>query len=409
LQHTGNASNVIVKRGERVSFGQMIAEPDGMTSCAMHSPVSGSVCSIAPYAHQNGNNIMTIEIESDGQDEPVAFYDMSTTWKEAAPQELLLKIQECGLVEAKENGLPVHAKLSPSAQKHIDLLCISALSDDPMVTNTERLLLERTEDFLTGVLIVKKILGSAKMLIALLYNNTEAYQKLTALLADGKFKDIQLALVSAKYPQTNEKVLYKSITNKETSLYGIHFAETGCIILSVSTILGIFDAICTGRPHYQNVITVDGPCIESPKNVLVRLGTPVRFVLDYCKCNFEKTKKIILGGPLTGATQTTADVPIIKTTTAVFAFDTIVEGIQCKNCINCGHCISVCPMHLVPCTLMKYINSNNTEEAVLWGVNNCIECGCCSYVCPSKINLVHFMKLGKYKANESFAALALKE
>ena len=86
----------------------------------------------------------------------------------------------------------------------------------------------------------------------------------------------------------------------------------------------------------------------------------------------------------------------MKSTTAILAFDRIDETAKINSCIGCGACVRVCPMRLVPSFLAKYVDKNWTGEVKEWGVLDCIECGACAYVCPAKINLVHYMKLGRY-------------
>jgi electron transport complex protein RnfC len=389
---------VLVKRGDRVRRGQMIAEPSGPMSAAVHSPLSGQVLSVTPFPHPGGKQILGVEIENDGRDTAVETAGMETPWKEAAPQEIIQKILSCGIVGMGGVGVPSHVKLSPPADKPVDTLCINAALCEPYVTGDQRLLLERTDDIMTGILIVRKILGAKKTVLAVANDNQELAGRLSTAISDTRFKDIGLALTKTKYPEGEEKILVKSLTKKEVPSGGSP-VDAGCVVLSAATVHAIWDAVSNGTPLYKRVVTVSGPCVSSPKNLSVVVGTPLRHVLDHCGADMARAKKVIIGGPMRGLAQPDLDVSIIKTSTAVFVLDTLVEGVKRRDCIACGRCIRVCPMKLVPCYLMKFVDKERTKDAQDWGVKDCIECGSCSYVCPSKINLVHFMKLGKYRVN----------
>jgi Na+-translocating ferredoxin:NAD+ oxidoreductase subunit C len=396
LQHSGKAANVLVKRGDRVRRGQMIAEPSGPVSAAVHSPVSGSVLSVTALPHPGGMQVLGVEIENDGQDTTVEMTGLEKPWKEAAPQEIIQKILSCGIVGMGGDGIPSHVKLSPPADKPVDTCCINAALCEPHVTGDQRLMLEKTDDFMTGILIVKKIIGAKRTILAVKNDNPELVERLSTAVNDARFKDISLVLTRTKYPQGEEKVLVKTLTKRKVPAGGSAL-DVGCIVNNAATVIAIRDAVCDGTPLYKRVLTVSGPCVSSPKNLSVVIGTPLRHILEHCGADMSRAKKVIIGGPMRGLAQPDLDVPVIKTSTAVFVHDTLVEGVKRYDCISCGRCIKVCPMKLVPCYLMKFVDKEKTGDALDWGVNDCIECGSCSYVCPSKINLVHFMKLGKYR------------
>lgn len=406
-QHIGAPSKPVVKRGDRVTIGQVIGEAGGFVSSPVHSSVSGTVLSIGSFPHPMGKQVIAVEIENDGADEHCTQMPFDKPWREAAPGELIQKIQAAGIVGMGGASFPAHVKLSPPSNKPIDTLIINGAECEPYLTADHRLMLERTEDFLTGVLILKKILGAKKCFIGIEENKPDAIKAVSDLLSGSQYKDLTLARLIAKYPQGGEKQLINAITGRSVPSGGLPM-DSGCVVQNVGTAVAVRDTILKGIPLYERVVTVTGPTVRSPKNLLVRIGTPVRLLLEACDVDMNATRKVIMGGPMMGIAQSDLDVPVIKSTSGLLAYDKVEAAIREYPCINCGKCVSVCPIHLVPSRLAKFIERENIDEALEWNLMDCVECGSCSYVCPSKINLVHFMKLGKFHVQAKRAAAAKK-
>ncbi|MBN1578684.1 MAG: electron transport complex subunit RsxC [Chitinispirillaceae bacterium] len=407
-QHIGAPAKPVVKRGDRVLVGQVLGEPGGFVSSPVHSSVSGSVLSIGPYAHPMGRQIVSIEIENDEKNETIAFTASIKAWRDAAPQELVQQIQAAGVVGMGGAGFPTHVKLSPPSNKPIDILIINGAECEPFLTADHLLMLERTGDFIEGVLILKKILNAKKCFIGIEENKPDAVKKITSLLNDARLREIRLCTLIAKYPQGGEKQLIRAITGREVPSGGLPM-DIGCVVQNVGTTVAVFDAVNRGIPLYERVVTVTGPAVGSPKNLLVRIGTPINFLLEACSFNQKSVRKIIMGGPMMGLALSDVNVPVIKTTSGLLAVDTTTPALRTYPCINCGHCIRACPINLVPSRIAKYIEKENYQAAEEWNVMDCMECGSCAYICPAKINLVHWMKLGKYHVQASRAAAAARK
>jgi Na+-translocating ferredoxin:NAD+ oxidoreductase subunit C len=403
-QHAGAPAVPIVKNGDHVLVGQMIGEPAGFFSSAVHASVSGKVLRIGRYSCPDGKRGPAIEIENDGRREAVVLAAMEKSWREAAPGELVQMIASAGVVDMGRDAIPAQVLLSPPSHCPIHTLIINGVEDEPYVTADRRLMLENTEEILTGTLIVKKIVGAGRTVIAVETTNQQVVAKLTGSMKDPKYKDIAVARLKAKYPQGSERMLTQTIAKKQVPS-GCSPADIGCVVINVATAHAIFDAVVNGFPLCRRVVTVSGPAVRSPKNVLVPVGTSLRWLLDSCEVEAERLHKVILGGPMTGQSQSDLDVSVGKSAGAVVAFDASREFSQRGHCINCGHCVKTCPMRLVPSYLAKYVRVNKLEQAALWGLGDCIECGSCAYVCPSKIDIVHYMKLGKYLTARRPAAL----
>jgi len=407
-QHIGGPAKPVVKRGDKVLIGQVVGEAGGFVSAPVHSSVSGTVLSIGAFTHPSGRQVTSVEIENDGQDMAIEFNSTIKSWRDAAPQELIQLISAAGIVGMGGAGFPTHVKLSPPSNKQIDTLIINGAECEPYLTADHSLMLERTEHFLDGVAILKKILGAKKTFIGIEENKPDAIKKVAALLGDTRYKDIVLCKLIAKYPQGGEKQLINAITGREVPSGGLPM-DVGCVVQNVGTTVAVYDAVVNGIPLFERVLTVTGPAVKTTKNLRVRIGTPVSMVLDYCNIDPKKVKKVVMGGPMMGLALSDVTVPVIKTTSGLLVLDEVTPALKAYPCINCGHCVHVCPINLIPSRIAKYVEKENYESAQEWNVMDCMECGSCSYVCPAKINLVHWMKLGKYHVQALRRAAEVKK
>jgi Na+-translocating ferredoxin:NAD+ oxidoreductase subunit C len=394
-QHIGNPANPCVESGDRVRIGQKIGEPSGQISAAVHASIAGKVVRVGQFPCPDGRRGPAIEIENDGSDNSVDWQPMDKSWREAALGELVRAIADAGVVGMGGAAFPTHIKLSPPSNIQLRALIINAVESEPFLTADHRLVLEKTDEILAGALVVRKMLGVKRTVIALETSKHQAIAAISGLLKDPKYKEISLARVKPKYPQGSEKLLIQTLLRKQVPSGGSPM-DLGCIMLNVATVHSIYNAVLCGVPLYQRVITVSGPAVRSPKNLLVPIGTPCRSVVDYCAFDPQVARKVIMGGAMTGCAQPDLDVAVQKTTAGIIAFNSVIEDQRRQECINCGLCVKTCPMRLVPSFLAKNVEKDKLEAAVEWGIKDCIECGSCAYVCPSRINLVHFMKLGKY-------------
>ena len=185
--------------------------------------------------------------------------------------------------------------------------------------------------------------------------------------------------------------------------------DVGCVVQNVGTTVAVYDAVTGGIPLYKRVVTVTGPGVAAPKNLMVRMGTPIRYLLEACDIDPVKVKKLLMGGPMMGLALSDTEVPVIKTTSGLLALDSTTPAMRTFPCINCGHCIHACPINLVPSRIAKFVENEDYAGAQEWNVLDCMECGSCAFVCPAKINLVHQMKLGKYHVTALRRAAEVKK
>ena len=390
-QHIGAPCTPLVKVGDKVRKGQVIAESDAFMHSPVHASISGEVIKIAEMPHASRVNCLSIVIKNDGLDEWVQGIPLHREWDQLETAEILDIIKGAGAVGMGGATFPTHIKLSPN--KNVDVFIVNAAECEPYLTADYRMMLEYAERIVTGVKIVMKVLGVSKCFVGIEDNKPEA----VSVMKDA-FKGTSVEVVSlpTKYPQGAEKMLIKVLTNREVPSGGLPM-DVGVVVQNVGTTVSICDAVVSGIPLIERVTTVSGDAIKDPKNLLLRIGTSYEYVIDYCG-GFSKTpEKIISGGPMMGMAQFTLDVPVIKGTSGILALSSdVVNSGEESPCIRCGRCVKACPMGLVPSMLSILGERNRFKEAKEeYGLFNCIECGSCVYTCPAKRNIVQYIKYSK--------------
>ena len=175
--------------------------------------------------------------------------------------------------------------------------------------------------------------------------------------------------------------------------------DVGVVVHNVATVYAVYEAVYLNKPLYERVVTVTGSMLANPKNLLARLGTPIKDLIDFCGPLKEEPAKIISGGPMMGISQYTDEVPVIKSTNGILLFSQ-KESVPLEEdyCIRCGACVRECPAGLMPCVINLASEKGIWQEAINYGAMDCIECGLCSYVCPANRRLVQSIKRAKLEA-----------
>ncbi len=398
-QHIGAPAEPIVEKGDLVKTGQMICQSDKFVSVPSHASVSGTVTAVESRPHPLGTTLLSIIIESDGNDTWIDSVKSDPGYLSLPPDEIKKRIQAAGIAGMGGAAFPSHVKLSPPAEKPIDTALLNGVECEPYLTADHRLMLEKSDEILAGFQIIMKILDTRRGIIGIEKNKPDAIQLMTEKTRS--IKNISILPLHVKYPQGAEKQLIKAATNREVPAGGLPM-DVGCLVHNVGTALAIYEAVSFQKPLIERVVTVTGPGIRTPKNLKVRIGTPFQNLIDFCGGFTDSAAKIINGGPMMGISQLTVEVPVIKGTSGILVLDekTANLSLECP-CIGCARCVDVCPMKLVPSQIATFIEYDKIEDAHKIGVLDCIECGTCSYICPAKRNLIHYIKLGKALWNET--------
>jgi electron transport complex protein RnfC len=400
--HTGAPAKPLVKVGETVKKGLMIAEAGGYVSVPVHATISGKVTAIGPHPHPSGRTVTCITIESDGMDEWISPLVEHENYLELSPDEIKKIVLQAGISGMGGAQFPTHVKLNPPKDKKVDTLILNGVECEPYLTADHRLMLEYPREILQGLNLLIKILGVEKVYIGIEDNKPDAVQTLTEALekesieeVDGRPVRIQIASVRTKYPEGGEKQLIQAVLGKEVPSGGLPM-DIGVVMQNVATTVAIYEAVRFGRPLIQRIVTVTGHGIKQPRNVMARLGTRARDIIEFCGGFIGEPGKVILGGPMMGMAQYTLDVPIVKGTGGILVLPKEeIRLDQIQPCIKCAACVVACPMGLAPHMLSITAEQINFEEAKRYHPFDCIECGCCDYVCPSKRPIVHLIRYTK--------------
>ncbi len=392
--HIGAPAKPVVKKGDHVYMGQLVAEAAGNVSANIHATVSGVVADVAPHPHPNGTKVLTVIIENDYQDQP----DPSLQPLNAdgmTPEQIAEAIREAGIVGHGGATFPAHVKIQSAVGK-VDTLIINGAECEPYITSDHRVMLEQTQDVIDGIKILIKALGLHRGLLAVEENKADVFGVVQKLLPpDGS---IELCRLKTKYPQGAEKQLIYALTGRQVPS-GKLPADAGCAVFNVDTAATVARKFKTGMNDVRRIVTVSGSAVAASKNLEVRVGTPIGQVIEAAGGFKEDPNKILMGGPMMGVAQFDLSAPIFKGTNAILAFCGD-EGKGAKNpsCIRCGRCVSACPMNLAPTYLYLYGQKGNIEACEKYDVLDCIECGACTYVCPGKLPLVQGIRSAKQLA-----------
>ncbi|BDC93410.1 electron transport complex subunit RsxC [Treponema bryantii] len=401
----GAPNQPLVKVGDEVAKGQIIASGEGFMNCPVHSSVSGKVKKIQNCLITGNGMAPCIIIEADdaGRETLLPVLNPFETTKEQA----LARIKEAGIVGMGGASFPAHVKLNPPADKIIDYVLINAAECEPYLTCDERTMLEQPAKVIDGLAIVMHIInggkdgqGHAKGIIVLEDNKEYILPALENEIAAAGYADkMSVCLVKTKYPQGAEKFIVSAATGREIPSAKLP-ADAGCVICNVGSICSISDAFRLGMPLIERSLTISGGAVEKPVNLRVPVGTIVSDLMPSCFTlkseGASEPVKIISGGPMMGFAMASADFPVAKGTSGVTFLtekETFLE--EESQCISCGSCVAKCAMRLSPALIVRELKAGNIEKAKSFGLMDCIECGCCAFVCPAKVNLIQRIRLGK--------------
>ncbi len=400
VQHIGIPAKALVAKGDHVLMGQVIGEAQGNFSVPVHASVSGEVEEIKPFPHPSGVMTEAIRIRSDGKSE--WHPDMGKEGKKASlysKEDTLNIIKNAGIVGMGGATFPSHIKLSPPEDRPCDVLIINGAECEPYLTCDHRLMLEKTDTLLEGIFILSNLLNIEKIFIGIEANKKDAIALLEKKVQSLEKKNKPLIIpLKEKYPQGAEKSLIQAITKRVVPVAKLPF-DVGVIVHNIATVIATAEAVQLGKPLVERVLTVTGDLIQQPKNLLVRIGTSIGEVIEYCGGCKTDPQKVILGGPMMGLTARSLDTPVAKGVSGILLLSETSIPTE-SSCIRCGKCIEHCPAGLMPVRIHELSLRSEYEKAKNYHPLSCIECGVCSYQCPAKIHLLLHIRDIKAEINK---------
>lgn len=392
-QHIGAPCEPIVKAGDEVKVGQKIGEAKGFVSVPVHSSVSGKVVAVEPRLYTGGTVVTCVVIESDMQNTLCPDIAPKGTIETLTADEIKNVIKEAGIVGMGGAAFPTHVKLAPPPDKKVDTVILNGAECEPYLTADHRLMLESPEDVVDGLKALMKALGVKKGFIGIESNKPDAIEAIYN--AAKGIEGIEVVALKTKYPQGAEKQLIYACTGREVPSGGLP-ADAGVVVNNVGTAAAVAKAIKTGMPLVERIVTITGAGVKTPKNLMVKIGTSFREVVEQCGGLNGQAGKIVAGGPMMGITQFSLDVPVIKGTSGILILSEQEARLpKPSNCIRCGKCVEVCPINLMPINISANALLDRFEQAEALHALDCIECGSCSFVCPAKRPLVDSIRVAK--------------
>ena len=401
-QHIGKPAVSLVGKGREVVRGEPIAAADGFVSAPLHAPATGRVKGIElmPTARGPKSPAIVIDVYESATQE--VLWGSPRRMGQLSPEEIIQAVQDSGLVGLGGAAFPSHVKLTPPQDHEVDVLVVNGCECEPYLTCDHRMMLEWTDELLRGARYAMQALGVKRAVIGVEDNKPDAIEALSNRVSEGS--GISVKAVETKYPQGAEKMLIKSVLDREVPAGGIP-AQIGVVVNNVGTLAMLGRLLPPGEGLIERVITVVGPGVERPGNYLVPIGATVGFVLQ--QAGLQDTRaEVILGGPMMGSAVASMETPITKGTSGVLVLNE--PSLESKEriwpCIKCGHCLSACPMHLNPSMLGMLAGKREYGAmAEQYHLFDCFECGCCSYSCPSNIPLVQYFRIAKSVQRERAA------
>lgn len=399
FQHIGAPAKPIVKKGDEVKVGTLLAEAGGFVSAPIYSSVSGKVSKVDVALDASGTRRMAVYVDVEG-DEWEENIDRSSTLvklsnrPELDSKTIIEKVKNAGIVGMGGATFPCHVKLSPPPGSKAECVIINAVECEPYLTADHRLMLEHPEEILVGLQLIMKAVDVKKGYIGIENNKPNAIALMTEKAKD--YEGIEIVPLKVKYPQGGEKQLIDAVIGRQVPAPPAIPINVGAVVQNVGTAFAIYQAVMKNKPLIDRIITVTGKSLQQPSNLLARLGTPFQQLIDECGGLPEDTGKIIGGGPMMGKALLSLDIPMTKGSSGLLIMnEKETRRSMPQPCIRCAKCVNVCAMGLEPYLLSKMCTMEDWEGAEKNGIVSCIECGSCQYTCPSNRPLLDMVRVGK--------------
>ena len=403
-QHIGAPASPVVQKGDKVKVGTKIAEAGGFVSAPIYSSVSGTVFKIDTAIDATGYRkpVIIINVEGDEWEESIDRSDKLETVEahpELTPEEIINRVKDAGVTGMGGAGFPTFIKLTPPPTAKAECVIINAVECEPYITADYRLMMEKADEILVGLQLLMMAAKVTTGYIGIETNKPAAIELLTKKCGEvfgGTKYSVEVVPLKQRYPQGGEKQLVDAVIRRQVPAPPAIPVNVGAIVQNVGTAYAVYEAVMKRKPLFERYTTVTGKHLAHPGNFLVRMGTPMKDLIDACGGMPEGDNKLLAGGPMMGKALTSVEVPICKGTNSV----TILSGDDARRkepqpCIRCAKCVGACPMGLEPYLLAKVSEVKNWDRAEREDIVSCIECGSCQFTCPAHRPLLDNIRQGK--------------
>ena len=408
-QHIGKPANPVVQKGDKVKVGTLIAEAGGFVSAPIYSSVSGTVFKIDTAIDATGYRkpCIIINVEGDEWEESIDRSDKLETVEahpELTSEEIINRVKSAGVTGMGGAGFPTFIKLTPPPTAKAECIIINAVECEPYITADFRLMMEKADEILVGLELLMIAAKVTTGYIGIETNKPAAIELLSRKVIEKFGADsaststyhVEVVPLKQRYPQGGEKQLVDAVIHRQVPAPPAIPVNVGAIVQNVGTAFAVYEAVMKHKPLFERYTTVTGKKLEKPGNFLVRMGTPMKDLIEACGGMPEGDNKLLAGGPMMGKALTSVDVPVCKGTNSVTILsDDEARRKEPQPCIRCAKCVGVCPMGLEPYLLAKLSEVKHWDRAEHEKIVSCIECGSCQFTCPAHRPLLDNIRVGK--------------
>ena len=386
----GDSCRTVVKVGDKVKRGQIVAEGSGKNGLVYRSSISGTVVQLGTIANYLGKQVNNVTIENDGSDE-AEFLNVNKSGS-MGPEQIYELLRSAGVAISNRGNGTDHAAF-PLLSEGIKTIIINGCIGQPFFPAVLSPLKDYCEEFLSGLKILIRLYSPAKLIVAV----PESQKTAVAMIKSAGASLAELEVIAATGgPMLSEDKYLISLLCGVNLKSGQLPAEEGFLVISPFVVSAAANAITKGEPHISQIVSLVGTAITNPGNYLVPIGTPIGEVLQHAGLQNEKLAKVVVGTPLTGIAVARTDFPVANGVAGIIAFSqnelySPVNG----PCIRCGRCTETCPEGLLPMKIGTYAAFSKWDRAKEEGLGRCTECGLCAYVCPASRPLVQLVQLAK--------------
>ena len=407
-QHPGAAAVAVVRAGEEVLRGQLLARADDETAVPLHAPATGRIVGISEQPDRDLTTVSVIELAplpGDTQEDPGRPVRDPTA---AGPEALLAAIGDSGLVGLGGEAGPTALRLARARARGVRVLVVNGIEGEPGFTRIPALLARHGDDVLTGLRCLLRVLEADQAVLAVEEADGAAAGALLARARQDTRPALQI--LPPRYPQGAAELLLRRLA-RSGSDGGRALAADPAVVFSLATVAEVGRLLSGGLTLTDQLITLAGDGLGDPGNYRVPLGTPVRFALEQAGV-LADLDRVLAGGPMRGQALADLDRPIVKGATGFVAVaaDGSARVPEPMPCIRCGECVAACPLNLHPAELGLLARREEVQAMVEdYQLERCFECGCCAYVCPSHIPLVQIFRAAKDQWRRARAAAVAQE